>query len=196
MTTTTSSTQKMSQSSLSILIVSGITILALLLGWALKSSVETRSSSIERAGVKAQAPAGWVVQNGLASEQMVFMVRDPFGVDLNYTASLVPSTADIQLADLAFAFNLQRGKDVPLYRMLDQGAVKVMGKDAYRVHYAFVDPKDQGALPVVVEGVEYIFLMQPKALVVAMEEESSQFENALPPFMRFLGTITYTPGGN
>jgi hypothetical protein len=188
--------QKMSQSSLSVWIVSGITILALLLGWALKSSVESRSSSIESAGVKAQAPAGWVVTNGLVSQQMVFTTRDPFSSNLSYTASLVPSTADMKPSDLAFTFNLQRAKDASLFRVLDQGAVKVNGKDAYRVHYTYVDPKDQGALPVVVEGVEYIYSMQPKALVVALEEESSQFENALPSFMRFLGTVVYTPGGN
>jgi hypothetical protein len=188
--------QKMSQSTLSVWIVSGITILALLLGWGLKSSVESRSNAVERAGVKAQAPDSWVVQNGLASESMVFTVRDPFSANLNYTVSLVPSTADIQPSDLAFTFNLQRAKDAPLFRLLDQGAVKVMGKDAYRVHYAYVDPKDQGTRPVVVEGVEYIFVNQPKALVVALEEESSQFENALPPFMRFLGTVKNTAGGN
>jgi hypothetical protein len=145
--------------------------------------------------VAAQLPAGWLVQEGLASEQTVFTVGDPFTANLTYTASLVPTTADIKPSDLAFTFNLQRGQDVSLFRTIDQNQEKVNGKDALRVHYAYVDPKSETTLPVVVEGVEYIFLSQPKALIVALEAETSQFNSALPAFMKFLGTVDYH-GGN
>ena len=196
MTTSTRPMQNVSPSTISVWIVSAITILALLFGMDLKNMVENQTHSLAYAGLSAQIPAGWIVQKGIAGEQTVFVARDPFGTNLSYTASLVPSSADIKLSDLAFTFNLQLGQQVTLFRTLDQSTVKVNGNDVLRVHYAYVDPKSQTDLPVVVEGVEYIFLSQPKALIVSMEDETSQFTNDLPSFMRFLGTVHYPVGGN
>jgi hypothetical protein len=196
MTTTTRSTQETSNSVMSVWIVILITLSALFLGMIIRSAILSRFTPVDRAGVAAQVPAGWLVQNGLASEQTVFTARDPFSANLSYTAILAPTSADTKLADLALLFNLQQAKDTQLYRVIDQGAVKVNGKEAYKVHYAYVDPTDQGSQPVVVEGVGYIFMNQPKALVVSMEDEASQFENDQPAFMKFLETVSYTPGGN
>jgi hypothetical protein len=195
MTTSTRPMQKVSPSTISVWIVCAITVLALLIGADLQSMVENQSRPIDHGGVSARLPGGWLVQEGLASEQTVFTAGDPFTANLTYTASLVPASADIKPSDLAFTFNLQRGQDVSLFRTIDQSQEKVNGKDALRVHYAYVDPKSQTTLPVVVEGVEYIFTSQPKALIVAMEAETSQFSGALPAFMKFLGTVNYA-GGN
>jgi hypothetical protein len=195
MTTSTQSKLTSNPSTTSVWIVSILTILALLLGADLQNMVENQTHPFDHAGVSAKLPAGWQVQEGLASEQTVFTAGDPFSANLTYTASLVPTSADIKPSDLAFTFNLQRGQDVSLFRTIDQNQEKVNGKDALRVHYAYVDPKSETTLPVVVEGVEYIFLSQPKALIVAMEAETSQFSSALPAFMRFLGTVDYH-GGN
>jgi hypothetical protein len=195
MTATTQPKQTSYSSTLSVWIVSALTILALLFGADLQNMVENQTHTFDHAGLSAQLPAGWLVQEGLASEQTVFTASDPFTANLSYSASLVPTSADIKPSDLAFTFNLQRGQDVSLFRTIDQSQEKVNGKDALRVHYAYVDPKSQTTLPVVVEGVEYIFVSQPKALIVAMEAETSQFNSALPAFMKFLGTVDYH-GGN
>jgi hypothetical protein len=196
MTTSTRSMQKVSPATLSVWIVSALTILALLLGTDLKNMAENQTRLVDHAGVTAQLPAGWIVEKGIAGEQTVFTARDPFSANLSYTASLVPSSADIKPSDLAFTFDLQRGQDVTLFRTIDQSQEKVNGKDVLRVHYAYVNPKSQAALPVVVEGVEYIFISQPNALIVAMEDETSQFADALPSFMSFLKTVKYAAGGN
>jgi hypothetical protein len=195
MTTSTLSKSANSPSIVSVWIVSALTILALLIGARLQAMVENQTRAYDHGGLSAQLPAGWLVKEGLASEQTVFIASDPFTANLSYTASLVPTSAEIKPSELAFTFNLQRGQDVSLFRTIDQSQEKVNGKDALRVHYAYVDPNSQTTLPVVVEGVEYIFLSQPKALIVAMEAETSHFSSALPAFMRFLGTIDYH-GGN
>ena len=195
MTASTQSNLTSNPSTTSVWIVSILTILALLFGADLQNMVENQTHTFDHAGVSARLPAGWLVQEGLASEQTVFTAGDPFTANLTYTASLVPTSADIKPSDLAFTFNLQRGQNVSLFRTIDQSQEKVNGKNALRVHYAYVDPKGETTLPVVVEGVEYIFLSQPKALIVAMEAETSQFNSALPAFMKFLGTVDYH-GGN
>lgn len=195
MTTSTRPMQKVSPATISVWVVCVLTALALLLGSGLQSFVENQTRPFNHAGITASLPAGWLVQPGLASEQTVFTASDPFTANLAYTASLVPTSADIKPSDLAFTFNLQRGQNVSLFRTIDQNPEKVNGKDALRVHYTYVDTKSQASLPVVVEGVEYIFVSQPKALIVAMEAETSQFNSALPAFMKFLGTVDYH-GGN
>lgn len=195
MTTSTRPMQKTPSSTLSVWIVSAITVVALLIGLAIKGLVENHTHSLERAGVIAQIPDGWVTAKGIEGQQTLFMARDPFGGNIRYTVSLVPTSADMLPSDLAFTFNLQRGQDVALFRTLDQSQVKVNGKDALRVHYAFVDSPNQESLPMVIEGVEYIFMSQPKALIVGMEDETSEFDNALPAFMRFVNRIQYAAGG-
>jgi hypothetical protein len=196
MTTSTRSIQNLSQSTLSVWIVSGMTVLALLLGLVIKSVAENQTRPLQHAGVTAQTPAGWIVQNGLESEQTVFTTHDPFNSSQIYSVDLIPTSAEMTISDLAFTFNLQRGQKTTLFRTLDQSTVKINGKDVLRIHYSFVDPKNQETLPVVMEGVEYIFLSQPKALIVSMEDETSNFKGALPSFMKFLGTVAYAPGGN
>jgi hypothetical protein len=195
MTTSTRPMQKVSPSTISVWIVVTLTILALLIGSDLQAMVENQTHPFDHAGVTAQLPAKWLVQEGLASQQTVFSAGDPFNAHLTYSTALVPASTQITASDLAFTYNLQRGQDVSLFRTVDQTQEKVNGKDALRVHYAYVDPKSQATLPVVIEGVEYIFLSQPKALIVSMEAETAQFSSALPAFMRFLGTVKYA-GGN
>ncbi len=198
-TKTTTPTRAMltaSQSTQSVWIVCAITILALLIGSGLKSIVENQTRPLERSGVTAQVPAGWIIEKGIEGEQTLFIARDPFGGSLRYTASLVPTATDMKPSDLAFTFNLQRGQEVTLFRTLDQNQEKLNGKDVLRVHYAFVDPQNQTSLPLVIEGVEYIFMSYPNALIVAMEDETSQFQSALPSFKAFVSRMQVAAGGN
>lgn len=195
MSTTTYLSQKKNTGSLSALIVAVLTLLALLLGWVLKTSVESQVKVEQHVGVTAQFPAGWMVERGLVTEKMVFNGNDPFDQALSYTVSLIPIAAGSPITDLVGLRNLERGQQLDSYRVLDQNAVLLMGKDAYKVHFAYVDPLEQGQIPRVIEGVDYYFLNQPKSMVVTLEEETSLFDDALPRFMKFLGTVTYNPGG-
>jgi hypothetical protein len=185
-----------SRSTNSTIFTSLLCVAALFLGWVLMNWVENRTNLLTRSGVSAMVPSGWLVQKGIEGSQTIFTTSYAMDPNLKYTVSLLPSSADMKASDVAFTLNLQRGKDLKLYRVLDQSEVKVMGKAALKVHFTYVDPKSEYMLPLVIEGVDYISLAQPKSLVVSFEEETSQYNDALPAFLRFLGTVTNSPGGS
>ena len=57
--------KKLTREQLSSWGVVAITLLALLAGWGVKASIETRTRLIERDNVSAAIPDGWSVQDGI-----------------------------------------------------------------------------------------------------------------------------------
>jgi hypothetical protein len=192
---TRSLTPKTSSAALSAWIIAAITLVALLAGWGLRQSVQGLSVQQQRQGISAAFPKGWMIEKPIESTGKVFTARAALDPTLTYTIGLEPSTQNLQLSDLAYNRNLKRAQALEMYAVLDQQNVLVNGKAAYKVHFAYVQANDAQSLPVVIEGVDYYFAAQPKALVVTLEEETSLFNEQLPRFMQFLDTVSQTPGG-
>lgn len=188
-------TENRQRYSLSAWLVSGIAVIALLVGWVIKTGEEGKTQPVAFRGVKAMAPEGWKVTQGLASSEMVFTARDVFSPVTAYIVSLVPSSADMVAKDIALSNSMNRAGVRNSYRVLDEADEHVYGKQAYTVHYAYVDASDTSEVPHVIEGKDYIFMTSPNALVVTLEEESARFENAKERFMKFLGSVDYPSGG-
>jgi hypothetical protein len=176
---------------LSAWIIAGLALLALLAGAALRQSVEGFAAPQQRLGVSAAFPQGWMVEKPIEVSGVVFTARAGLDPSLSYSIGLEPTAQDIQLADLAYNRNLKRSQDLQMYAVLEQEAVTFMGKPAFKVHFAYVRADDPQALPVVIEGLDYYFTGQPKAMVVTLEEETSLFTQALPRFMQFLASVSY-----
>lgn len=175
--------------------VGGLTIVALLLGWLIKQGVQDDTQRVERQGVVAMAPAGWMINYGLQSEERVFEAVDPLDPTHRFVVSLLPAAPDGKVTDLVVIRNLKIGQNLNLFRVIDQGLVSVLGRESYKVTYAYVRPNESGMLPQVIQGVDYYLLVGDKALVVTMEEVAGLFKEALPKFLKFLNTVTYIPGG-
>ena len=176
--------------------MSGIALVALLAGWIVKSGEEGKFQAVAFRNVTAMVPEGWKVTPGLTSSDMVFIARNIFSPSNAYIVSLVPTSSDMLNKDIALSNNMDRADIYDTYRVLDQADEFVFGKQAYAVHYAYVDAKDTTEAPRVIEGKEYIFMGAPNALIITLEEESSKFESAKERFMKFAGTVVYTSGGN
>jgi hypothetical protein len=193
--TTQSKSKILSSVNLSTWFVGGLTVIALLVGWLIKQGVQNDTKRVERQGVVAMAPAGWMINYGLQSEERVFEAVDPLDLTHRYVVSLLPVAPEGKIVDLVVIRNLKIGQNLNLYRVIDQDAVLVMGRESYKVTYAYVQPNESGMLPQVVQGVDYYLRVGDKALVVTMEEVAGLFKDALPKFLEFLNTVTYIPGG-
>jgi hypothetical protein len=180
---------------LSAWIIVAITIVALLGGLGIRQSVQGQDAPQQRLGVSAAFPNGWVVEKGIAVSGVVFTARAPLDMTQTYTIGMEPAAQTSQLGDIAYNRNLKRAQDLDMYTVLDQQAVTFMGKDAYKVHFAYVQAGNGHSLPVVIEGLDYYFSAQPKVMVVTFEEDTTMFNQALPRFMQFLGSVSYTSGG-
>jgi hypothetical protein len=177
---------------MSALAVGIVTLAALLLGAVLKSSVENRSQHIERKGVSAALPANWVVNEGAGN--LILVSWDPFVPDVRYSVSLESNDGDHPLAEVAKQRNTILGKVLEAFRILDETPIIRRGREGYKVTYAYVDTKVSG-LPLVLQGVDYYFPEAGKAMVITLQAQEGDYEEALLRFEAFLDSVSYKAGG-
>lgn len=190
-TITSPNSRRLNPDQLSVLAVSIVTIVALLLGTALRSSVENRSQHIERKGISASVPANWAVEDGAAD--LIFVSWDPFVPDVRYTVSLVSNQGDHPLTEVAMERNTALSKALEAFRVLEETPIIRRGREGYKVTYAFVNT-DVPGLPIVVQAVDYYFPASGKAIVISLQAHSRNYEEALLRFEPFLDSVSYKPG--
>ena len=186
------SSRRSKQERQSALAVGIVTILALLLGALVKSLVENRSQHIERKGISASLPANWVVNEGAGN--LILVSWDPFVPDVRYSVSLASNDGDHPLVEVAKQRNTILGKVLEAFRILDETPIIRRNREGYKVTYAFVDTKVSG-LPLVLQGVDYYFPEDGKAMVISIQAHERGYEEALLRFEAFLDSVSYKPGG-
>ncbi len=191
---TTAASQNVRQSRhdrLSALAVGLVTLAALLLGAVLKSSVENRSQRIERKGITATLPANWVIKESAGN--LIFVSWDPFVPDVRYSVSLESNDGNHPLAEVAAERNTILGKVLETFRVLDETPIIRRNREGYKVTYAFIDTRVQG-IPLVLQGVDYYFPADGKAMVISLQAHERDYEEALLRFEAFLDSVSYKPG--
>jgi len=182
--------------SLSVWLCALLTLCALVAAWVMKNSVENRLLLVEQRGVSAYVPQGWKISRGIAEGSLVFSAKDIFASYHAYNVHLEPISADMTEKDVVFMLNLTRSGVSDAYRVLNQEAIKINGKDAYQVNYAYVNAKDMTEAPIVIEGLNTIFLEGDQALVAGIEAKAEDFSAAMADYDRFIRSITYVKGGS
>ena len=172
----------------STLTVVGATVLALLLGALLKSSVLNRSQIIQQKGISASVPASWVVEDGAGD--FIFASWDPFTPDVRYTVFLIPTQAGRSLLDVAAEQNLGLGKALQSFRVLEETPIIRRGREGYKVTYAFVNTEQTG-LPIVLLAVNYYFPADNDTLVISLQADEQAYDEALLRFESFLDSVSY-----
>jgi hypothetical protein len=178
---------------ISVLSVVLLTAVALLLGAVLKSTVENTGKAIQRKdGVSAVIPTGWLVQD--VAGDISFTAWEPMSPDNRFTVLLIPTDANSTLAGKVAVQNKLLEQSLTAFRILDQSAIERNGKQGVKVHLAYVEAPAEG-LPVVMEGVDYYYLVGSKVQVVSWRTDSTKFAERLPEFERFLDSVSYQAGG-
>ena len=190
--TTSSAVRRQKQDRLSVIAVGIVTLAALLLGVMLKSSVENRSQHFESKGISAAVPSSWIIEKGAGS--LILVSWDPFVPDIRYSVSLESNDNNQPLMDVAARRSIILGNVLEAYRVLDETPIIRRGREGYKVTYAFIDT---GApdLPVVLQGVDYYFQADDKAMIITLQAQERDYEEALLRFESFLDSVSYTPGG-
>jgi hypothetical protein len=189
MTPVTVPQQNLAHERRSALLVIGLVLLSLLLGWQVKTAVQDARNSIEHSGFTANVPDGWLIQDGVGD--LVFVVRDPQSLDHLYRVSQLPVADD--LAVLAENRNLARTRLDDSYRVLSAEPIVFAGRDGFKVSFARVDLAAPG-MPHVIEGLDYYFPDGDQITVLSLEAQSETFADALPNFQNFVQSVTYRSG--
>jgi hypothetical protein len=171
-----------------------LTVVALLLGWGLKTAVEARSVPFEADGLTAQVPAGWLRMTGGETEQL--RVTDPAstGFGTTYLIESRPVAAGTTAAQFTSLLTLQRGQTLTGYRVLDQQPVEVNGHAGYKLTFAYVesDPDlTHTELPHVVRGVEFIFIAGDHAVLIAYRADEDNYTADYARFRQFLNSVRF-----
>jgi len=190
-TASSQSVRQLKHDRLSALAVGIVTLVALVLGTVLKSSVENRSQHIERKGISASLPANWVIEEGAGN--LIFVSWDPFVPDVRYSVSLESNDGDHPLAEVAAERNTVLEKVLEAFRILDETPIIRRGRNGYKVTYAFVDTQVQG-LPLVLQGMDYYFPADGKAMIISLQAHERDYEEALLRFEPFLDSVSFKPG--
>jgi len=195
MTTTTKTTKFVSLGDrFSVLPVILLTVVALALGWWLKSSVENRGLAFSNGGFTAQTPVGWLVEKPGGSEVLRATDRTASGFGTTYLIQKQAAQANAKPADVASLLTLDRGNNLTGYRVLKQQDVLVQGRPAMQVEYVYVESAanlTHAVIPAVVHGLDYIFVDSGKAVIVTYRADQSNFDTDLARFNRFLLSVKY-----
>jgi hypothetical protein len=171
-----------------------VTIIALLAGWFYKSSIENRSVNFEADGISAKAPAAWLQSQAQGDEVLHISDISTAGFGTTYIVRKFPVAADTTVGQLPSLLTLERGQQLTAYRVLDQQSVKVAGREAFEISYVFVESNPNLAhaqLPMVVRGVDTIFLNGDQAMVVTYWADEGNFDLDLGRFQRFLQSLKF-----
>ena len=168
----------------------------LIAGWALKGTVEGRTAVFaDPAGpLRVRYPAGWLAVPGSAA---LLDVRDPVSgsdVPTSLTVTKEPRVQDQSLDQIARAGILVRAKQLGMYRVLSADPIKVAGKGAVEVYYAFVaDPLgavlELQRIPVVVRGLEVVVAADHTVYRIDVRADNAAFEALRPDLDRIVNGI-------
>jgi len=174
--------------------VIAVTVLALLAGWLIKNSVESRSVPFESSGISAQTPQGWLLTTAQGDEILHVTNLLSTGFGTTYIIQNIPIAADATVGQAVSLLSLQRGQALTAFRVLEQKQVTVFGQAAYELGYVYVESNPNlthNEIPNVVRGLDYIFLNGDHAVIATFWADDKSFESDLGRFQRFLSSLKF-----
>jgi hypothetical protein len=176
-------------------VVTGLFVVALALGWGVKASAEARTASFAGNGIVAQYPAGWVQAE--TKQPVVFQVEDrlatPFRTTISVQRRPLPPKDDAALATVQSTMVLERGPQLAAFRVLStREGVTIGGRSGMEVTFAYVESNPNPfleTLPVVVVGKDFLFAVGDQAYVVTLTATEASFDHLSSTLDRFVRTL-------
>lgn len=176
-------------------VVTGVFVVALALGWGLKTSAEARSVSFEGDGVTAQYPSGWVRAD--VEAPAVLQVEDrlatPFRTTITVQRRPLPPGDVDALATVHSTMVLERGPQWTAFRVLNTREEAVVGgRSGMQATYAYVESNPNPfleTLPVVIEGKDFLFEVGDQAYVVTLTAAEVNFDRLGSTLEKFVQTL-------
>ena len=187
-------------------VVVAVVVVALLIGWMLKSLVESRTVTFSGSALSLNYPATWFRELNPDDGDVILSATD-LGSGSLYrsrvtvrTIELLPQLAGIDdetasAAAAITAWTFQRSQDLDGYRVLSTESTELDGHRGVRVDYAYVSgpiaSPYRKALPVVVEAVDYLFPVGDQTIVITTAADGTQFEQESQRFATILSSVDF-----
>jgi hypothetical protein len=178
------------------LIVVGMTVVALILGLLLRNSVETRTRSYtDPTGLSISYPDGWQIKEAEAegeSVQVSNLTGGGFPTTFEVSRVAVEPSAPVTevLALVGNDLALNWGRDRTAFKVFEVTPNQmVKGLPASRIRYVYVDVPAgilQESLPTVVLGSAYLVRKEGNVYVIGLRAEEDNYDEATARFERFV----------
>jgi protease PrsW len=164
----------------------GVFALMLIIGGLVGSNAVNRTNSFSVQGVQGSYPATFSVAT---AQGVVFRAVDTVGTGSEFVITAPAGTDTTVIANQLAG---SRSTDYSLYKVLSSGKTTVGGQAAVTQRFAYVDSNGlTGAPPVVHQGLDYIFVINGKALVVTLLTTPDQAATVEPQFAAFLNSLKF-----
>lgn len=170
-----------------------LVIVALALGWVVKTLAEGRTTPFEGDGVQARYPAGWVQVE--AEYRVLLRVEDrwatPFRTSLTLQEAPLSPGSDKPLGVVQQMMSLERGQSWSMYRVLDIER-SASGDGAMRVTFSYVEGNlslFQETLPVVMLGEDRLVVRGESCYVVTLTSAQANYAQAQRQLARFVRSL-------
>jgi hypothetical protein len=172
-------------------------LVAVLLGWLLKVSVEQRTAGFNGLGgaLTLRYPAGWVLGRA-EDESTLLTVYDPRSAaafNPTFTVRAQPMVQGQSLLDAATAWTLGRTAALREFHDLGTEQTFLAGRIAVRVHYAYIADPPPGSgpatLPIVARGADTLVVYGDQLLIFSGVADANDCEEYGPRFARIVASV-------
>jgi hypothetical protein len=174
-------------------IVVATVVLALALGGVLMAVATTRATSASLGAMHWRYPAAWGQEEAAATAWSASGLGTATYGAVTVLRDLDPA-APVSLDDLVAQRGFDQAGAHALYRVLATERTKVGGRSAVALRYAYVRDNAAigvGALPVVVEGEDYIIPYQGRVYLLTLEAEADALAGQQPAFDRLVRSVRF-----
>ncbi len=180
------------------LLVVALLIVALILGWALKSRVEGRTASFasDDGVLTLSYPADWLEQVDKEALLTVSDIRAEGTFKPTFSLTVREMNPDFPMTphDLVVTMSLQKAEELTAYRILNTDSGMVDGIEASRVSYAYVSEPVGGlqqSIPVVAEAVDWVVIREGTAYVLTFAAAAESFAQEEGTFNSILTSVDF-----
>lgn len=167
----------------------GMFAVLIIVGIITSAVVTGGMTSFDVSGFKGDYPAHF----GLATrEGEVLRVADTLGTGAEFAIQTLDLEAGEDANKVASRLAVQRGTEFQAYKVLEFADTVVNGKPTLTQRFAYVDMRTLvKALPIVVEGKDYIVLDGNRAVVITMLTTPEDLPAVEPQFRQFVDRLTF-----
>jgi hypothetical protein len=163
----------------------GLFAALLLIGILTWNTQVNGTTAFERDGLRGAYPAYYT---DATRDGDLLRIADTLGTGAEFAIARAEGNAQAIAERLA----AERGADHTGYRVMRRGAVTLNDRPALMERFAYVNARGLiGAAPQVIEGIDYIFVQDGRAVVVTMLAAPEQIEETGPLFRRFLSSLSF-----
>ncbi|HJW83713.1 MAG TPA: hypothetical protein VJ754_05350, partial [Anaerolineae bacterium] len=170
-------------------VVVGVFVALLIVGALVWNGAVNGVTPFEKDGFRGSYPATF---GTATAEGDVLRVVDNLGTGAEFAVATRALEAGQDAKAIASQLGGERSTDYALYKVTESSNVNVSGKTALMQRFSLVDAQGlSGALPQVMEGIDYVFIESGRAVVVTLLSPSDSLADVEPVFARFLNGLSF-----